>query len=53
MVEWLNQVDLANDSLIPLGIEGSNLNPLGYNVEDDFIYAIRFGTTYSSFFSFG
>ncbi len=41
----LNQVDLANDSLIPLGAEANNLNPLGYNVEDDFIYGIRFGTT--------
>ena len=41
----LNQVDLANDSLIPLGEEANNLNPLGYNVEDDFIYGIRFGTT--------
>ena len=41
----LNQVDLVNDSLIPLGEEAANLNPLGYNVEDDFIYGIRFGTT--------
>jgi len=41
----LNQVDLANNALIPLGAEGSNLNPLGYNVEDNFIYAIQFGTT--------
>ncbi len=41
----LNQVDLANDSLISLGEEAANLNPLGYNVEDDFIYGIRFGTT--------
>ncbi|MEM1119891.1 MAG: MopE-related protein [Bacteroidota bacterium] len=40
-----NQVDLANDSLIPLGEEAANLNPLGYNVEDDFIYSLQFGTT--------
>ena len=41
----LNQLDIANDSLIPLGEEANNLNPLGYNVEDNFIYGIRFGTT--------
>lgn len=41
----LNQLDLANDSLIPIGPEANNLNPLGYNVEDDFIYGIQFGTT--------
>jgi len=38
-------VDFANDSLIPIGEESDNLNPLGYNIEDDFIYGIRFGTT--------
>lgn len=41
----LNQLDLANDSLIPLGEEANNLNPIGYNAEDNFIYGIRFGTT--------
>ena len=41
----INLVDFANDTLLPIGEEADNLNPLGYNVEDDFLYGIRFGTT--------